>query len=158
MNKLITLTAVLALASCNSYSVNLPVIAKHTKERNHPSGDDWKETFFGKGVGISGINDNGLGANATYVKENSLRHEAIYLTGEYMTPIYTWKLSTVSVGGSLGVATGYPSKKAGRSETDFVPWGSINGQVEREGYFTRISLVPTSVAGATFILNIGYKF
>ncbi len=154
----ITLLLISGNAMADAISINTPIIAKHLKKRNHPSGDDHKETFFGKSLGLSYVADNGWGVSGTYVKENSLRNKAYYFTVDYMHTVYKytpWDLE-IKLGGSVGGASGYPKKAKGISKTDSRPWATINSEACKGSHCGSVGFVPAFTTAPTLIFQYKY--
>jgi hypothetical protein len=144
--------------TAEGFSIVLPAIAKHTKERNHPSGDDWNEHFFGKSVGISYKGESDFGVTLVYVDANSLRNKAIYGTVDYMPTVYQSGKFELNLGGSAGFATGYPKKSEGRSKSDPVPWASVNAETCYSNHCVGVGFVPAFQVSPTFIGVYKFRF
>jgi len=138
-------------------SVVTPIIAEHTKERNHPSGDDWKETFFGKSIGLSYKHDSDFGATVAYVNENSLRNKAWYVTADYMPTVYNYRGIDLNLGTSVGFATGYPKKAKGISKNDPRLWASLNTEICYNKLCGAVNFVPAWNTAPTFIFGAKLK-
>lgn len=160
MTKTLTALTILLVSTsslADEVSIVTPIIAKHTKERSHPSGDDWKETFFGKSIGLSYKHDSDFGATLVYANENSLRNKAWYATVDYMPTVYSYKNIDLNLGASLGFATGYPKKAKGISKTDPRFWGSLNTEVCYNKLCGMMNFVPAINVSPTFIFGVKYK-
>ena len=159
MNKIATLCAIIALttptqASEHEFSVIKPLFGGHFKERDN--GNDWNNNYLDSiGFGYK-YKPTALGVSATYVGNNSVGNNAIYIHGEYMPKVYEKEGLELFTGFGLGIRNGYPKKALKRDESDFILSGSLNIEPCYENHCLMLQVVPA--ANGVAILNYKFKF
>lgn len=164
MKKLLTATAIFLTATStfaedkpfnpHSYTIEVikPIRSFHFKDRNHPAGLKYNENHLASlGLGIR-HDESGFGANIIYVNKNSLDNQAWYIQADNMQEVYR----NFYIGGSVGMANGYPKKAENRTKTDPVPWIMLQAEYCPTKICLGLGLVPYE--GGAFITAIKYKF